>query len=56
LFGANNWDNNYWSDYKGSGKKIIPGDIYFIGSLFRFGWFQFDRHPAEEPYDIPMIE
>jgi parallel beta-helix repeat protein len=52
LFGANSWDGNFWSDYKGSGVKIIPGVIEVIGSLLRFGWFHLDRHPAEEPYDI----
>ncbi len=52
LFGANSWNGNFWSDYKGFGKKIIPGDIEIFGLLLRFGWFQFDRHPAQEPYDI----
>jgi len=66
LFGANNWNGNFWSDYKGFGKKIIPGDIEIFGfllgfswfqfdrhpALLGFSWFQFDRHPAQEPYDI----
>jgi len=52
LFGANSWDGNFWSDYKGFGKKIIPGDIEIFGALLGFSWFQFDRHPAQEPYDI----
>jgi parallel beta-helix repeat protein len=52
LFHANSWDGNFWSDYKGFGVKIIPGDIEILGSLLRFGWFQFDWHPAKEPYDI----
>ena len=56
LFGANNWNGNFWSDYKGSGKKIIPGDIEIFGFLLGFSWFQFDRHPAKEPYDIPIVE
>jgi parallel beta-helix repeat protein len=53
FIGANNWDGNFWSDYKGFRKKIIPGDIFII-ELFGLGvcWFQFDRHPAQEPYDI----
>jgi len=50
LIGANSWDGNFWSDYKGFGKKIILGDIEIIGF---FGWFQFDRHPTKEPYNIP---
>jgi len=53
LIGANSWNSNFWSDYKGFGKKIILGDIEIFGVLLRFGWFQFDRHPAKEPYNIP---
>jgi parallel beta-helix repeat protein len=52
LFHANSWDGNFWSDYKGFGVKIIPGDIEILGNLLMFGWFQFDWHPALEPYDI----
>jgi len=53
LFGANNWNGNFWSDYKGFGKKIIPGDIQFtLLFYFGFSWFDIDRHPAKEPYDI----
>jgi parallel beta-helix repeat protein len=52
LFGANSWDGNFWSDYKGFGRKMIPGDVEVIGVFLVFGWFQFDRHPAKEPYNI----
>jgi len=54
LFGANSWNGNFWSDYKGFGKKVIHGDIevWFIITYVTFNWFQFDRHPAQEPYDI----
>jgi parallel beta-helix repeat protein len=27
FIGANSWRSNYWSDYSGSGVKIINGDI-----------------------------
>jgi parallel beta-helix repeat protein len=54
LFGANSWDGNFWSDYKGFGRKMIPGDVEVIGSFLVFGWFTFDRHPAHEPYDIEV--
>jgi parallel beta-helix repeat protein len=54
FIGANSWDNNFWSDYKGSGVKIIPGLIQLnLIIIFRnYNWFQIDRHPAQEPYDI----
>lgn len=36
----NQWDNNYWDDWKGFGWKWIPG---FLG-------FNFDYHPAAAPF------
>jgi len=55
LIRANSWNNNYWSDYKGSGVKIILGDIEILGALLGFGWFQFDLHPAQESYFIKIF-
>jgi len=46
----NNWDGNYWSRPRFL-PKIITGQT---GSLF-FSWrFNFDWHPAKEPYDIEV--
>jgi len=43
-----NWNSNYWDNWFGIGPKIIFGIIrnYIL-------WVNFDRHPAQEPYDIP---
>jgi parallel beta-helix repeat protein len=54
---TNKWDGNYWSDYRGNGlfPKIILGRRYIfnIGPLpIIIHWFNFDWHPAKEPYDI----
>jgi parallel beta-helix repeat protein len=59
----NSWIENYWSDWSKIGPKIIPGVIFLLIVLipvFQFilpieiplPLFQFDRHPAQEPYDI----
>jgi len=49
----NQWNNNYWDDYLGFGPKVIPGKIHIpqIPSL-TIPWFNFDWHPAKEPFDI----
>jgi len=58
------WEENYWDNYKGFGRKIILGKFaYFIWLdyysqaaiwIFRMPWFEFDRNPAKEPYDIEV--
>ena len=59
----NSWIENYWSDCSKIGPKIIPGVVLLLIVLipvFQFivpigiplPLFQFDRHPAQEPYDI----
>jgi parallel beta-helix repeat protein len=45
----NYWDKNYWSDLQRAGPKIILGRLFYQ----IFPWFNFDWHPAHEPYDIP---
>lgn len=42
----NRWSRNYWDDWDGTGPYVIRGKRYFIR------WFNFDWHPAQEPYDI----
>jgi len=43
----NSWSNNYWCySISGSKMKII------LGRVICFPWFNFDWHPAQEPYDI----
>ena len=44
------WDGNYWNR-----PRIFPKPI--LGELPPYGiirWFQFDWHPAQEPYDIEV--
>jgi parallel beta-helix repeat protein len=43
----NEWVGNYWDNWIGLGPKIIRG------KLIVFPWYNFDWHPAKEPYDIP---
>ena len=52
FYRKNKWKNNYWSDYVGNriSPKIIYGEIYLF--FFTIPWYQFDWHPASEPYDI----
>ena len=46
----NDWNSNYWENWKGYGQKFIFGRIgIFYG---RIPWINFDWHPAKEPYDI----
>jgi len=43
----NSWSNNYWCySISGSKMKII------LGRVICFPWFNFDWHPASEPYDM----
>ena len=44
----NRWSRNYWDDWWGFGPKLVKGQI---GKLL-IPWFNFDWHPAKEPYDI----
>jgi len=42
----NQWDGNYWDK-----PRTLP--YLIVGNLFIFiPWFNFDWHPAQEPYDI----
>jgi len=46
--GINEWDSNYWGEPLSSPKKI-SGRIGYIGWI---PWYNYDDHPAQEPYDI----
>ena len=56
--GKNRWIGNYWDTWTGIGPKTILGFLVFEwGSewtyiIFLIPWFEFDWHPAKEPYDI----
>lgn len=64
---GNNWDGNYWSgSFCPFGCKIIFGSVQTrIPTIFQLHpdpdvityywipWINLDRHPAQEPYDIP---
>ena len=47
--GYNRWENNYWNRPISYPKPIIGRMGLFYGFI---PWFQFDWHPAQEPYDI----
>ena len=62
---GNQFIKNYWDSYIGIGPKVICGTIemvllagviglltYWFPDIYII-WFEFDRHPAREPYDIP---
>lgn len=55
------WISNYWDTWDGVGPKKIFGNlnILIIFSEFMITipllWFDFDWHPAQEPYDIPEM-
>jgi len=42
------WTHNYWSDWHGFGPKLIKGWL----SKQKIMWYNFDWHPAKEPYTI----
>jgi parallel beta-helix repeat protein len=46
------WIKNYWDDWDNTGLYKIPGQK-FPGTIFSCRWYNFDFHPAQEPYDIP---
>ncbi len=47
----NTWNENYWSDYNGLGSKKIRGRIVLLGFI-AFPWIEFDKNPAENPFDM----
>ena len=47
----NTWKMNYWDDWIGFGPKLITGKVE-IWNVGIFPWFEFDWHPAQEPYDL----
>jgi nitrous oxidase accessory protein NosD len=61
---GNNWDSNYWSGFFDFFKyKCIFGRIqicipWISKSHLHYypRWIAFDKHPAQEPYDIPGMK
>jgi parallel beta-helix repeat protein len=65
---SNIWDGNYWGEPKYRA-VAISGACYFtfmcivfvnfigmdLDQGFSISFYKFDRHPAQEPYDIPSI-
>ncbi len=52
------WIENYWDDWIGFGPKLILG-LFVSHGFFRdyfIPWFNFDWHPAKEPYNIQVPE
>ena len=55
------WIGNYWDTWIGIGPMGIRGWLVvgFVFVFFESGigiaipWFEYDRHPAKKPYDIP---
>jgi parallel beta-helix repeat protein len=53
------WIGNYWDTWVGVGPKGILGWLGLgigydeTGIGFIIPWFEYDRHPAKQPYDIP---
>ncbi len=52
--GDNKWDANYWDNWIGV-KIKLPIFQRFPKILFSFFKFNFDWHPAKEPYDIEGV-
>lgn len=66
-FGLNTWDGNYWGEPRNTPVRIngtfwlmpfprLPIGISFPNfdlTQWEVPWAAFDRHPAQEPYDIP---
>lgn len=63
----NSWDGNYWGEPKKL-PVSIPGELWFMPfprlpisisfpnfslTQWELKWMVFDKHPAQEPYDIP---
>jgi len=56
------FSENYWDDWSGKGPQVIHGYLYYwihLSSMsIRIPLFpivQFDWHPAQEPYNIPVV-
>ena len=55
--GGNKWKTlnkgNYWDDWDGTGPKVIRGKqiVIALGPSIGIPWFNFDWHPAKEPYE-----
>jgi hypothetical protein len=60
VFGVSVWDGNYWNEPK-TAPYVIPGwrgDVFIMLSYSRHfppNRLAFDRHPAQEPYDLPVV-
>jgi parallel beta-helix repeat protein len=58
--GYNRWKANYWNDWTKTyprpirGDWVVPINIGFIEFYVSFRYWQFDWHPAKEPYDITI--
>ena len=54
------WDKNYWGQQRDTPYliwgRIGPSPMYRLWKLLSIPWIQFDWHPAQEPYDIPIPE
>lgn len=53
----NQWYNNYW-DKPRLGPKLIPGELIWPLTKFMYlmcPWYQFDWHPAKQPYEVSLI-
>ncbi|MBN2603724.1 MAG: hypothetical protein JXA91_06305 [Candidatus Thermoplasmatota archaeon] len=52
------WYENYWDNWIGFGPKLISGRLILLDlpSPVTIPWFNFDWHPAKEPYDIQVPE
>jgi hypothetical protein len=54
------WIGNYWDTWVGVGPQRIRGTLVLgirfgeDGIAFGVPWIEYDRHPAKEPYDIPI--
>jgi parallel beta-helix repeat protein len=51
----NRWDANYWERSRILPKWILGGKTFtipFLSSFYLLPWFEFDWHPAQEPYDV----
>ncbi len=49
------WDMNYWGQPRDT-PYMIWGRIGIFNSISIIPWVQFDRNPAQEPYDMPFPE
>jgi len=57
IFNRNRWRRNYWNESRVFPKPIFgklwwPTDMPSSSFRESISWFQFDWHPAQEPYDI----